>query len=85
MFWNFLNSEKRKDKDFERAINNAFSNLTEAYVGTDRLTHDQTVVALASLNKKIHQHLQALKAENEEKVKDLSEAIEYLEGKSNIK
>ena len=84
MPWNFLNSEKRKDKDFERVVNNAFKNLTESYIGTDRVNSEEIVVGLAKLNKKIYQYLKDQKLEHEEKAKTISDAIEYLETKSNL-
>lgn len=84
MTWNFLNSEKRKEKDFDRAVNNAFSNLTESYIGTDKINSESTVIALARLNQRVYQYLKDQKLEHEEKAKIISEAIEYLEVKSNL-
>lgn len=79
MNWNFLNSEKRKEKDFDRAINNAFANLTESYIGTDKINSENTVIALVRLNEKVYKHLKDQKLDHEEKAKAISESIDYLE------
>ena len=78
MFENLYNLFFNEGRDLEKVIKDAYSNMTDSYVGNKKISHLQIAESMKVLNQKVERHLKNKRLELEEQINEIDLAIESI-------
>ena len=78
MFENLYNLFFNEGRDLEKVIKDAYSKMTDSYVGNKKISPLQIAESMKVLNQKVERHLKDKRLELEEQINEIDLAIESI-------